>query len=290
MMKLSKILLPVDFSERGLGAARYAGALARHFEAELTLLHVNAFSVAALAAPAEFSGPIDIGWVTALEAQRRKELDSYQKNEFRDVKLQRAVATGDPAARIVEHAHREHVGLIVMPTHGYGPFRRFLLGSVTAKVLSDVECPVWTGAHMEDTTHHQWKVMNHVLCAVDGGPASERVLDWAWRFAEEFNSLFTVVHAIPRLEAPEHVIDPNWRSERIASVEAQLRCLQSKVGARGDVLVEEGAPAKVVAAAAAKRKADLVVIGRSPKEGFLGRLRPNAYAIISESPCPVVSV
>ena len=40
MRSFSKILLPVDFSERSTGAARYAQALARHFQAELIFLHV----------------------------------------------------------------------------------------------------------------------------------------------------------------------------------------------------------------------------------------------------------
>jgi len=39
-MTLSKILLPVAFSERCRGAARYAAAPACHFHSELTLLHV----------------------------------------------------------------------------------------------------------------------------------------------------------------------------------------------------------------------------------------------------------
>jgi hypothetical protein len=34
--------------------------------------------------------------------------------------------------------------MILMPTHGYGPFRQMLLGSVTAKVLHDSKCPVLT--------------------------------------------------------------------------------------------------------------------------------------------------
>lgn len=70
MLKLSKILLPVDFSEQGSGAARYASALARHFHAAVTLLHVNEIYAAALVAPQEFHGPIDTGWIAALEAQR----------------------------------------------------------------------------------------------------------------------------------------------------------------------------------------------------------------------------
>ena len=40
MLPLKKILLPIDFSERCLGGARYAIPLAEHFDSELTLLDV----------------------------------------------------------------------------------------------------------------------------------------------------------------------------------------------------------------------------------------------------------
>jgi nucleotide-binding universal stress UspA family protein len=41
MLSVSRILLPVAFSDRCRGAAQYAELLARHFHAELTLLHVT---------------------------------------------------------------------------------------------------------------------------------------------------------------------------------------------------------------------------------------------------------
>ena len=40
MFSLARLLLPVDFSDRSAGAARYARALARRFGSEITLLHV----------------------------------------------------------------------------------------------------------------------------------------------------------------------------------------------------------------------------------------------------------
>ena len=40
MGAIAKILLPVDFSPRGVGAARYAAALAHHYGAELTVVRV----------------------------------------------------------------------------------------------------------------------------------------------------------------------------------------------------------------------------------------------------------
>ena len=289
MLKLSKILLPVDFSEQGAAAARYAGALTQHFRAGLTLLHVNPLIIPAIEIPREFSGPVDLGWVTALESRRRAELETFAEAEFRGVQVERVVVTGDPARKIVEYAHREESDLIVMPTHGYGPFRRFLLGSVTAKVLHDAECPVWTGAHLQETAHQRWSVMNHVLCAIDGGPQSETVLAWASNFAGEFNAKMVIVLAIPQFDPSDDLFDSEGFIRGVRVAEARIRCFLTKTGARGDVMVEEGEPAKVISELARRVSADLVVIGRSAAGGS-GRLRANAYSIIRESPCPVVSV
>src|ERR1700688_3572030 len=106
-MKLTKILLPVDFSEQGNGAVQQAGALARYFAAELILLHVNPILVPTFTSTREFSGPIDTGWITVLEAQARRNLDTYHQADLTGAKVTKTVVTGDPAARIVEIAHRE---------------------------------------------------------------------------------------------------------------------------------------------------------------------------------------
>ena len=99
MLKLSRILLPVDFSEQGKAATRYAAALARHLHAALTLLHVNEIYSRALVAPEEFHGPIDTGWITALELERLREIASCQEAELGDLNVQRLVVSGDPAQR-----------------------------------------------------------------------------------------------------------------------------------------------------------------------------------------------
>lgn len=284
MLKLSKILLPVDFSEQGAGAAPYASALARHFHAELTLMYVNEIYAAALVSRREFHGPIDTGWITALEAERFRELKSYRAAEFHDVEVHRIVVSGSASQQITERAHKEKTDLIVMPTHGYGPFRRFLLGSVTAKVLHDVECPVWTGVHMRETSQKGWEGARNVLCAIDGGAASERVLTWARDFAGEFGAVLTVVHAIPA-----HGSD-DARATRANQAGEQIQCLKKKLGVPGMFHIGEGDPIEVVAEVTAQTKADVLVIGRSGQKRGLGRLRANAYALIRDSKCPVVSV
>ena len=59
----------------------------------------------------------------------------------------RILVTGDAATRIAEVA-KSGFDFIIMPTHA-GTFRRMLLGSTTAKVLHDADCPVLTSKHAE---------------------------------------------------------------------------------------------------------------------------------------------
>jgi len=288
MKPLAKILLPVDFSERSLGAARYARALAEHFHSELTLLHV-------LTPPHYEFGALEIGgsMLTELYANRgeqvEKEMETFLAGELAGLETKRVVLEGDPARQIVDYAHRENVGLIVMPTHGFGPFRQFILGSITAKVLHDADCPVWTGVHLETAPPAEAAPFQNVVCAVDLGPQSGKALKWAAGVQKEFGAKLTVIHALACAPGADPG-DGRWRLEMEQTVRNDLARLQQSSGAEGDVLIREGDPPKAVCQAAEAIKADLLVIGRGSAAGVFGRLRTNAYAIIRQSPCPVVSV
>jgi nucleotide-binding universal stress UspA family protein len=70
-----------------------------------------------------------------------------------------------------------------------------------------------------------------------------------------------------------------------------LSNLRSQVGAANAELgLESGEASRQICAAAGHFGVDVLVIGRGSAAGIFGRLRTNAYAIIRESPCPVVSV
>jgi nucleotide-binding universal stress UspA family protein len=289
MRTFSKILLPVDFSERSTGAARYAQALARHFQAELVLLHV-------LTPPSHEFGALEIAGSMLGELYRNRaerasqELDRFLTAEMPGLKVRRIVLEGDPAKTIVALAHDEGVDIIIMPTHGYGPFRRYILGSNTAKVLHDADCPVWTGVHLEQAPALAPIPFRSILCAVDLGPQSSRTLDWAAWLARQFGARLRVVHATAG--APDPGDDPEWRwrTETRAAAGRELLRLLDGVGAEADLSIEAGEPAQVICSAAARAEADVLVIGRGSAAGVFGRLRTNAYAIIRQSPCPVVSV
>jgi K+-sensing histidine kinase KdpD len=99
---------------------------------------------------------------------------------------------------IAEYAESEHFDLIMMPTHGHGPFRRLLLGSVAAKVLHDATCPVWTSVHCQERPIHVPAQPRRIAAAVDLGPHSTSVLRWAGRLSEEFKAPLRASFTLPR--------------------------------------------------------------------------------------------
>jgi nucleotide-binding universal stress UspA family protein len=290
MFPLAKILVPVDFSERCLGAARYAEALASHFQSEVSLVHVLE-PLRYDFGPLEFSGAVVSEVVASRNAQARQQLDTFLARELEGVSVRRVLLEGDPAQRVVEYAHGEQVGLIAMPTHGYGPFRRFILGSVTAKVLHDADCPVLTGVHMDAPPGSHDIAFRTIVCAVDLGPQSRKTLAWASRMASEFSARLLLAHAIPCIEArPGEYFDQGLGAEVFKGAREELEKLEEGMHAPAEIVVEGGDPPRVICQVASSNQADLLVIGRGSAAGLFGRLRTNAYAIIRESPCPVVSV
>ena len=93
------------------------------------------------------------------------------------------VETGDPATAINEYAEAHKVSLIIMPTHGYGTFRRLLLGSVTAKVLHDAKIPVWTAAHAPEASHRAHPQPRHIVVALALRPESRETMAVALELA-----------------------------------------------------------------------------------------------------------
>ncbi len=287
---ISRILVPVDFSRRCQDAVRYAAALACRFQSELTLLHVFVEPWAAYSSPEGYATPPPYDLESTL-AQVKRELDSFVAEDLRRFRVERVLEEGDPAEAIARVASRGF-DLVVMPTRGYGPFRRLLLGSVTAKVLHDVTCPVFTGPHLEHPPDLQSPHFYKVLCSLDFGPQSRKVLEWAARFAREFGSELAVVHALCTSPARLDGIyfDSQIFADLAATARRQAAQLLDEMDVKAEILVELGDEPEAVRAAAESAHADLVVIGREHGHKGLGRLRMHAYGTVRESPCPVVAV
>jgi nucleotide-binding universal stress UspA family protein len=294
MLKLQSILVPVDFSERSVAAAKHAVALAHRFDSRVVFLHVLATP------PLEFAG-FEGGYYTARlqppgeDAREHfaERMERLAEKASPDRPVEKLVREGDPAKEIEAVAGEIGADLLVMPTHGYGPFRRFIVGSVTAKVLHDLKCPVLTGAHVPEIPTEDPRPYHKVACAVDFREHSEAVLRWAADFAAAYQASLAFIHAAPALEvggdAGETMVG-EWRGLLIRGATQQAEELLARVGAKAELHIDSAPVTSYVPAAVRAFEADVLVIGRSGHEGLLGRLRANAYALIRESPCAVVSV
>ena len=213
--------------------------------------------------------------------------------ELQGVAVRRLVYEGDAAGQIVAFAKAENIPLIAMPTRGHGVLRRFLIGSETSKILHDVSCPVLTGVHLEEPPGLRPVRFSNILCAVDLGPQSPPTLAWASRLAADLQAQLGIVHAIAPVNPGVIVLlSSDFQMELEKMARQEIENLQSAVGAESaSVHIEEGEAAQTVCSIAQSRGADLLVIGRgAAQEGHSGRLRTNAYSIIRQSPCPVISV
>jgi len=288
MPNFKHILFPVDFSQQCCNVAPYVLCMARRYGAHVSMLHVMELPTGAYPGWPAQAAVIDF---QAMADERKQRLEAYLKNEFAEVATTRVMREGDPAHAITDYTQKEHVDLVMMPTHGYGPFRRFLLGSVTAKVLHDVRCPVWTSAHIPEAPGPP-AGYRHILCAVDFTEKAAPLIVWAARFGREQGATVKLVHAIPAAQPPDG-IDIEGRKFRAYLVDVsreELAKVQREAGTALETIVEGGEVAPVVRGAAEENEADLLVIGRGVLQEFFGRMRTHVYSIIREAPCPVISV
>ena len=292
MRGFQHILFPIDFSERCRAVRPFVRSVAARFGAKVTLLH-------ALDVPKGFYAgigagyPITIDW-DAMRLGAERELATFFESPEAAIPggVDRAVVIGEPAAEITEFAEKYNLDLIMMPTLGYGKFRGLLLGSVTAKVLHDVACPVWTAAHTEDPSLPVHVKCENILCALDLTPDGLSLLQHSVELAALFKARLRLVHAIPAEQSgPDGRFDVGvFERFLLDSAREGLARMQKDAGADVQTCVEAGAVSKIVRAAALEQQADLVLIGRGKIHERLGRLRTNAYSIIRDSPCPVTSL
>lgn len=137
-MPINDILFPTDFSDRALGAFHVASALARDYQARLTLLHVRDLPVTAFA---------EFGAVPPPEMPSRTEvMDKLHQLDPHDesIHMEYLLVDGIAADEIVKAAADHHCDLIVMGTHGRTGLSRLVMGSVAEEVVRKAPCPVLT--------------------------------------------------------------------------------------------------------------------------------------------------
>jgi nucleotide-binding universal stress UspA family protein len=134
-----RILVPTDGSRQADHAFEQALDLAETYDAEVHLLYV--VDVSALAGEFDAVTVID-----QLEEAGREITDRLRERaaEAGVERVETSVVEGVPHRTILDYADENDVDLVVMGTHGRTGLDRYLLGSVTEKVVRLSDAPVLT--------------------------------------------------------------------------------------------------------------------------------------------------
>ncbi|AKB34734.1 Universal stress protein [Methanosarcina siciliae C2J] len=135
-----KILLATDDSESARKAADAALELAHLSGAKIYAVYVIDRSIYS-------SVPEDLEWEEAMYTRFRelgKEAVSYMEKAAKDTDLQveSVLLEGHPAEEIVNFAEKNGMDLIIIGSLGKSKVERFLIGSISEKVIRNSKVPV----------------------------------------------------------------------------------------------------------------------------------------------------
>jgi nucleotide-binding universal stress UspA family protein len=267
-------------------AVPFVKEMLRHFSGELTLVH--AYGAEALAySPLALNDPALPGEANAHEEQRLRE---YAAETFPGQHVETFVELSEAGTAIHKVIERQGTDLVMLPTHGRGPVRRFLLGSVAAKVLHDSSAAVWTATASVLREHASEEGYRSILCAIDDGEEAEAVLTASASFAQSHRAHLYLVSVV---ETPATSFDIDfapYKKDMMDAADFKMRELKGQLGIDAHHSVIDGSVAGAVHNEAILRKADLIVIGRGRAQTTFGRIWSHVYPIVREAPCPVLSI
>ena len=294
MISVQRILCPIDFSDFSRHALDHAVAMARWYGAEVVVLYVLPPVELPLPMPDLLMAPAAVATPDDLK-EIEDAVERFVRTEVGDEVVTVAVRAGTVVDEIVCLAKEWLADLIVMGTHGRTGFERFLVGSVTARVLRNAPCPVVTVPKRMADAVSTGTPFRRILCGVDFSPSSMQALTIAAALAEEADATLTVVHviehqifeptAMPGLDSPREI------ARRDSALQQIRAALPRDVSTYADVheLVLTGKAYREILRHADDMRADLIVLGAG------GGLVDAAFGstadhVVKEAACPVLTV
>jgi nucleotide-binding universal stress UspA family protein len=276
------ILCPTDFSEMAGYALRYGRTLAEGFQARMVVLYAEAFEP-----PPYFTADQERDLLKSLARSRKAagtHLSRYVKTQVGEsLQVDSLVVEGPPGRAILETARDRHADWIVMGTHGHSGWRRFMMGSVTERVLGETDLPVLAVRFKKGAAEPSSVSIQQVLCPVNYTEIALRALHQAVAIVERFSARLLVVHVLESSgeEAEEKEMDRlcTWIPRVIRS-----RCQMKE-------LVRRGNAAEQILEVAGSADCDMIVLGAQHKRfGDATVVGTTTVNVTRHAPCPVLTV
>jgi nucleotide-binding universal stress UspA family protein len=293
MPEIRRILCPIDFSEFSVSAYRHALSVAQHYRAKLFVQQIVELSRYPSASFAVSAG-LYREFCRCLLQNAEEELQEFLKNHAdNDIQPECVVELGIAPDAILAFAEARKTDLIVMGTHGRRGFDRFMLGSVTERVMRKASCPVLAvrkppqdpigPGQQQDPVH-----LSRILLCTDFSVNSQRALDYAISLATEYKAELTLLHVLEDIPVSASI------EGAIATATEQLNRLlppEERKTASIKTLVRIGKPYQQIVQFALEAQTDVVVMGVRGRGALdLAVFGSTAHRVLQLGPCPAVVI
>lgn len=284
MIPFRKIIFPVDYSDACKSIVPFVKSTVERYATELTLVH--AYGPEGLSfIDLPIASPDLPKQVHEFESIRIAE---YAEQDFAGYRAETFAELGEPGSVIQSVIERQGCDLVMLPTHGRGPIRRLMLGSVAMKVLHDASCAVWTAtAPAIAAAVPEYRT---VVCAVDDNDEGKSVMLAGASIAKTYGARLAVVHVLDLPPMTMEIDYASIRNELVQGRTTRLREMVAGMKIDANYTVLEGSVPGGLHEWLIHHKTDLLVTGRGHAQEGITRVWSNLYTIVRESPCPVLSI
>jgi nucleotide-binding universal stress UspA family protein len=288
MIRFQKILCPVDFFPGSLHAFDYALKLAKHHGARVIALHVVEPVIPTIYEPA-FSVP-DLTNQLEKESKRLMK-DLTSKAAKAGVPLESQVKLGDVDTEIRQAIGKTKADLVVAGTHGSKGFERWLMGSVTEKLMRHCPVPLLViGGQRKGSAAPP--DIGRILVTTDFSDGTADALSYAYSVAQECQAKIDLLHVVDELALLE--MPSNIRESVIAGVRKNLDRLvpgKARTLCETRTTVATGTPFQAILKTAKKDKVGLIVMNVHGK-GMLERVLVGSTAerVVRGAESPVLLI
>ncbi len=275
---ISSIVIATDFSPASTTALLYSLAIARRNDAKVWIVHVVSDSFFSTETQQR---AVDDAW----REGRRRMTEHFISGHLDGIEHKLLVEQGDIFETLTRVIEEQKADLLVLGTRGRSRIGKLLLGSVAESIFRQVPCPVMT---VGPKTELQLPAEGpqRILFCTGFSAHSIAAGKLALRLAERLEAELILLHV-----APEST--PN-RDEYRTTSEARLLDLvpaDNLLTKPPRALVEFGTAVEKILSVAQEQHPDLIVLGVRQPESFTLRLRwATAYGVVTNAPCPVLTV
>ena len=269
-----RILVPLDGSDLAEIALPYAEEIAVSMGAQITLIHV------AESADDEHEHMHRAYIDKMVEITKQNIKKHYEIRSIKSIKVDSVYVAGYSAEQIVDYAEERKIGLIVMATHGQSGIRRWIVGSVAAKVVSATEQPILLiRANVITPARRKKQIFKKVLVPLDGSKESEAIMPYIGELASIVKTEVVLFHVVAPVqffysipgEASNQSLSPDDINKIVAKRKDYLDTLGAGLkekGIKASSRVIVGEPAKDIIRIADEIHADFVAMSTHGRSGI----------------------